>query len=62
MDNNITQIQQLVQKFIATKLQSDVVKRVEAKLQNMDETQLRSVLKKVLQKNSNLYIQLLGEE
>ena len=60
--NNITQIQQLVQKFIATKLQSDVVKRVEAKLQNMDETQLRSVLKKVLQKNSNLYIQLLGEE
>lgn len=60
--NNTPQIQQLTKKFITEKLLGDVVKRVNAKLQTMNDGQLRSVLQKILQNNNSLYVQLLEED
>ena len=60
--NNVPTLQHLVQTFITSYLQKDVVTKVETKLRKMNEDQLRKTLQKVLQNNSQLYMQLLGEE
>lgn len=57
--NNVPTLQQLTQKFIQTKLQKSVVDQVEKKLKAMGEAELRETLKKVLEGNSELYMQLL---
>lgn len=57
--NNVPTLQQLTQKFIQTTLQKTVVEKVEKKLKAMSEKELRSTIQKVLQNNSDLYMQLL---
>lgn len=57
--DNIPMLQRLTQKFIRISLQDSVVKKVENKLKEMNEMELRETIQKVLQNNSDLYIQLL---
>lgn len=57
--NNVPALQQLTQKFIRTTLQKSVVEKVEKKLKAMGEKELRETIQKVLQGNSDLYMQLL---
>lgn len=60
--NNVPTLQRLAQSFITSNLQKAVVAKVETKLSKMNEDQLRETLQKILQNNSQLYMQLLGEE